>query len=84
MRVLITGMSGTGKSSALVELEKRGYRVVDTDSREYAVLSEWIAAGAPGPKKDDPRIDLRPGDLCRELVSPFHGCGPAYEIATIV
>jgi hypothetical protein len=28
-----------------------------TDSREYAVLSEWIAAGAPGPKKDDPRID---------------------------
>ena len=42
-----------------------------TDSREYAVLSEWIAAGAPGPRKDDPRIDhieivpphvvLRPG-----------------------
>jgi hypothetical protein len=28
-----------------------------TDSREYAVLSEWIAAGAPGPGKDDPRID---------------------------
>jgi len=28
-----------------------------TDSREYAVLAEWIAAGAPGPKKDDPRID---------------------------
>ena len=29
--VLITGMSGTGKSSALAELERRGYRVVDTD-----------------------------------------------------
>ena len=28
-----------------------------TDSREYAVLSEWIAAGAPGPKKSDPIID---------------------------
>src|SRR5579862_5453230 len=28
-----------------------------TDSREYAVLSEWIAAGAPGPRKGDPRID---------------------------
>jgi hypothetical protein len=28
-----------------------------TDSREYAVLSEWIAAGAPGPRKEDPRID---------------------------
>lgn len=29
----------------------------DLDSREYAVLSEWIAAGAPGPRKDDPRIE---------------------------
>jgi dephospho-CoA kinase len=29
--VLITGMSGTGKSSAVAELARRGYRVVDTD-----------------------------------------------------
>jgi broad-specificity NMP kinase len=29
--VLVTGMSGTGKSSALVELARRGHRVVDTD-----------------------------------------------------
>jgi dephospho-CoA kinase len=29
--VLVTGMSGTGKSTALVELARRGYRVVDTD-----------------------------------------------------
>jgi dephospho-CoA kinase len=29
--VLVTGMSGTGKSSALAELERRGHRVVDTD-----------------------------------------------------
>lgn len=29
--VLVTGMSGTGKSSALVELGRRGHRVVDTD-----------------------------------------------------
>lgn len=26
--VLVTGMSGTGKSAALVELARRGYRVV--------------------------------------------------------
>lgn len=29
-RILITGMSGTGKSSALAELGRRGYHVVDT------------------------------------------------------
>jgi dephospho-CoA kinase len=29
--VFVTGMSGTGKSSALVELARRGHRVVDTD-----------------------------------------------------
>lgn len=37
-RILVTGMSGTGKSAVLVELGRRGYRVVDTDDpgwREY-------------------------------------------------
>jgi hypothetical protein len=34
-RVLITGMSGTGKSTALVELARRGHQVVDAD------LSAW-------------------------------------------
>src|SRR5215211_5621684 len=34
-RVLITGMSGTGKSTALAELARRGHRVVDAD------LSAW-------------------------------------------
>jgi adenylate kinase family enzyme len=37
-RVLVTGMSGTGKSSSLAELGRRGFRVVDTDDpgwREY-------------------------------------------------
>jgi len=29
--VLVTGMSGTGKSTALVALARRGHRVVDTD-----------------------------------------------------
>jgi dephospho-CoA kinase len=39
--VLVTGMSGTGKSTALGELGRRGYRVVDTDSPAW---SEWIPA----------------------------------------
>jgi hypothetical protein len=39
--VLVTGMSGTGKSTALVELAKRGFRVVDTDDAPW---SEWSEA----------------------------------------
>lgn len=30
-RVLVTGMSGTGKSTLLAELSRRGHRTVDTD-----------------------------------------------------
>jgi len=44
-RILITGISGTGKSSALAELGRRGYRVVDTDDpgwREYRPYPEPI------------------------------------------
>jgi shikimate kinase len=44
-RVLVTGMAGTGKSSALGELARRGYRVVDTDDpgwREYRKYAEPI------------------------------------------
>jgi AAA domain-containing protein len=37
----VTGMSGTGKSTALAELGRRGFRVVDTDSPEW---SEWVPA----------------------------------------
>ncbi len=39
MRVLVTGMAGTGKSTALRELGRRGHRVVDTDSDAW---SRWI------------------------------------------
>jgi shikimate kinase len=42
-RILITGMSGTGKSSALAELGRRGFRVIDTDDpgwREYRAYVE--------------------------------------------
>ena len=37
-KILVTGMSGSGKSASLRELGRRGYRVVDTDElgwREY-------------------------------------------------
>jgi dephospho-CoA kinase len=38
-RILITGMSGTGKSSVIAELAARGYGAVDADSPEY---SDWV------------------------------------------
>jgi len=33
--VLVTGMSGTGKSTVLVELARRGHKVVDTDYGDW-------------------------------------------------
>lgn len=38
-RVLITGMSGTGKSAVVRELVARGHRAVDLDTPEW---SEWV------------------------------------------
>jgi adenylate kinase family enzyme len=37
-KVLITGMSGTGKTTALEELGRRGFRVVETDEPGW---KEW-------------------------------------------
>lgn len=45
-KILVTGMSGTGKSTVLRELGRRGHRVVDTDTDEW---SRWVtdADGVP-------------------------------------
>jgi hypothetical protein len=43
------------KATGAVE-HKGGVRF-DPASREYAVLAEWVAAGCPGPRDDDPRIE---------------------------
>jgi shikimate kinase len=40
-KILLTGMSGTGKSSALAELRRRGFDVVDTD---HGGWTEWSEA----------------------------------------
>ena len=45
-KVLVTGMSGTGKSAALQAPGERGHRVVDTDTGEW---SHWVTSpdGSP-------------------------------------
>ena len=42
-RVLITGMSGTGKSSVLQRLRQLGYRAVDTDADDFTMT---VTSGA--------------------------------------
>jgi hypothetical protein len=80
-RVLVTGMSGTGKSTVINELAARGYKAVDTDDHG---LSEWVAV-----RLDEP-TGLGPGqdwvwreDRIQDLLSAddadvlfLSGCSP--------
>ncbi|HZN75183.1 MAG TPA: AAA family ATPase [Micromonosporaceae bacterium] len=80
-RVLLTGMSGTGKSTVIEELAARGYRAIDTD---YDGLTELVDV------PDDDPTSLTPGqdwlwreDRIQELLSTddvdllfLSGCAP--------
>ncbi|HVR35059.1 MAG TPA: Ig-like domain-containing protein, partial [Methylomirabilota bacterium] len=35
----------------------KGGKLFEVDSTDYRILADWIAAGTPGPKADDPRIE---------------------------
>jgi broad-specificity NMP kinase len=48
-RILITGMSGTGKSSVIEELRGRGYEAVDTDSDAWC---EWVSVPPAEPSSN--------------------------------
>ncbi len=53
--------SDPGRSLMLLKptgaVPHKGGKKFEVDSEEYRILSEWIAAGAPGPKPEDPRIE---------------------------
>ncbi|MBM3835780.1 MAG: DUF1553 domain-containing protein [Verrucomicrobia bacterium] len=52
--------SDPGRSLMLLKptgaVPHKGGKKFETDSVEYRVLAEWIAAGTPGPRQDEPRI----------------------------
>ena len=63
-RVLVTGMSGTGKSTALQILGQRGHRVVDTDTDQW---SHWVSS-----PDGSPDWIWREEAINRLLASPQH------------
>lgn len=40
-RILLTGMSGVGKSTVAERLSELGYKVVETDYGNYSVVDEY-------------------------------------------
>ena len=80
-RVLLTGMSGVGKSVLLEELAARGYKAVDTD---YGGLSEMASVPADEPTGLDPGQDwVWREDRIQDLLSTadadvlfLGGCAP--------
>ncbi len=80
-RVLLTGMSGVGKSSVVHELTVRGYKAVDTD---YHGLSEMVTVPADEPTVLDPSQDwVWREDRIQDLLSTddvevlfLSGCSP--------
>jgi shikimate kinase len=70
-RVLLTGMSGTGKSTVIAELSARGYKAVDTD---YDGLSELVSVSHDEPTGLDPGQDwVWREDLIQDLLSADDG-----------
>jgi broad-specificity NMP kinase len=71
-RVLITGMSATGKSTVVAVLKARGLRAVDLDTDEY---SEWVSPDpeAPGLPVEPERDWVWREDRVRELLDRDEG-----------
>ena len=71
--VLVTGMSGTGKSAALAELARRGHRVVDTDYDAYSEEAPCLDAGGWEQLWREDRIEVLL-DGCDNGVLFISGC----------
>ncbi len=76
-RILITGMSGTGKSSVIEELKQRGFDAIDTDSDAWC---EWkTVASVEQPQETEQdwvwREDKITELLQQERYAPLFVCG---------
>ena len=69
-RILLTGMSGTGKSTVISALAARGYRALDLDCDTF---SEWVelddASAMPGSPVEADRDWIWRADRVDELLS---------------
>ncbi len=67
-----------------------GGQKLEPGSADYHVLADWIAAGAPGPRSDDPRIQrlellpaaavLKPKDTLQILVRAWYSDGHSEDV----
>jgi len=83
-KILVTGMSGTGKSTALEVLAGRGHRTVDTDTDQW---SRWAALpnGAPRPncRPHEQPVRQTARGTRGDPGGPRHGRAPARATATV-
>lgn len=71
-------------------LPHKGGLRLDPESRDYRVLSGWIAAGAAPPREDDPELErisilpsesmLAPGDAAQILVNAHYSDGRVADV----
>ncbi len=71
-------------------LPHKGGLKLDTASRDYRVISDWIAGGATGPQDDDARLQsisvspasalLKPGDRSQILVQAHYDDGRVVDV----
>jgi hypothetical protein len=67
-----------------------GGQKFDTSALDYQVISEWIAAGAPGPRPDDIRLQrlevlprevvLKPGAVMSVIARAWYGDGHSEDV----
>lgn len=68
----------------------KGGKLIDPGSRDYRVLAEWVAAGAPGPKEEERRVRhievlpelslLKKGDKQQLLVRAHYSDGRVEDV----